>query len=70
MVIEEDGLLEVNYHDPKDPRKVGGWSDTATHRPIRPSVLVKAGVCTNEADAGGMRLPPLHRTRDLRRTAV
>ena len=35
QMIMADGFMEINYKDPKDPRKVGLWSDTTTVRPIR-----------------------------------
>ena len=42
VVIAEDGFVEANYKDPKDPRKKGVWSDTVTHRPLRVQVVLDA----------------------------
>jgi hypothetical protein len=39
QVVVEDGVCEVNYLDPKDPRKKGLWSDVVVHRPLRPEVV-------------------------------
>ena len=35
MVVATDGFIEINYLNPKDPRKCGEWSDTTTVRPLR-----------------------------------
>jgi hypothetical protein len=43
IVIDEDGFVEVNYRDPKDPRKIGVWSDTVTHRPLRVGLMLRTG---------------------------
>ena len=32
--------MQLNYYDPKDPRKTGVWSDTVEMQPVRPAVLV------------------------------
>jgi hypothetical protein len=42
VVIAEDGFVEANYKDPKDPRKKGVWSDTVTHRPLGVQVVLGA----------------------------
>ena len=42
MAIKEDGVIEVQYLDPKDPRKRGQWSDVVTQRPLRLDALVAA----------------------------
>ena len=42
VVIKEDGVIEVQYLDPKDPRKRGQWSDVVTQRPLRLDALVAA----------------------------
>ena len=42
VVIKEDGVIEVQYLDPKDPRKRGQWSDVVTQRPVRLDALVAA----------------------------
>ena len=40
QMITADGFMEINYKDPKDPRKVGVWSDTTAVRPVRIASLV------------------------------
>ena len=42
VVISTDGYVEVNYKDPKDPRKKGVWSDTIIHRPLRVQAVLTA----------------------------
>ena len=41
-VISCGGYCEVQYLDPKDPRKVGRWSEITTVRPLRPKVMIDA----------------------------
>ena len=42
FVISCDGYCEVQYLDPKGPRKVGQWSEITTVRPLRPKMMMDA----------------------------
>ena len=43
-VIDTDGFLEVNYKEPKDPRRTGKMSVTTTVRPLRLRVVMNTEV--------------------------
>jgi hypothetical protein len=43
-VIDTDGFLELNYKEPKDPRRTGKMSVTTTVRPLRLRMVLNAEV--------------------------
>jgi hypothetical protein len=43
-VVGDGGSVQMNYKDPKDPRKTGEWSDTVEVRPLRLHLLVNPAV--------------------------
>ena len=66
MVVATDGFIEINYLNPKDPRKCGEWSDTTTVRPLRLDQLLDKSaihlcryqrVSDTAVDAAGNPLP-------------